>query len=665
MGKNTFSINIVFFACCLVFALLKIILVGGEEVIARYQPFDDFWQILAAGRGYWFSSSYDWTMYIHLPIYSFWVGVVHVTGVPLRIATEILFISSGFIFVEALRRAGISIFAAIISYALIIFHPASFQIFNYTLAGTFYSPMFLVTLASILLLWINRGRGKQNRYAVIVGICFAILWHTRKENILLIGLLIVVFVFLLYDFYFEKRNIRHVIYRSAIIVLIPALIICGSSLLVKTANFIKFGLFVSTEMDSSGYQAAYKALLRIKPDTPIRFVPVPRDVRYKAYSVSPAFNELKQFFEGEFGKAAALQTKKWMGIQDEIAAGWFYWALKNAAAMAGHHNSAVEADAYFHKVAAEINKALDNNEIENRFVFFSFLDPEVSNWLPYFLASAKKIRAQFISTYQPVRERDRADIPDSVRKAFDIVTNRRAALLQGLPVIIKGWVFYGDGPVTKVEIQSESGDILGSTNIFFSRPDVATAFSHNGYGNITEKSGITILVTASPEQLLKARFIAYTSTEAQLDYQFKDIIKGRAYGVEDEPSGKFGFAFDEMLIPNNPGVILEAIKTFIWKIYGKALKILEWAALGTMILMIFFRKWVIKPNCLFILVILGSSIALRGFLFSLVDASSWPGNQPRYLFPVMQIYGVFLFLLVYESLVNAFSKKYVGREYEE
>ena len=136
--------------CCLAFAILKIILIGGEEVVARYQPLDDFCQIMAASRGYWFSSGYDWTMYVHLPVYSFWVGFVHVTGVPLRIATELLFLGSSFLFVVSLSRSGVSVFAAVISYALIIFHPASFQIFNYTLPGTLYSSMFLVTLSSIL-----------------------------------------------------------------------------------------------------------------------------------------------------------------------------------------------------------------------------------------------------------------------------------------------------------------------------------------------------------------------------------------------------------------------------------------------------------------------------------------------------------------------------------
>ncbi len=644
-----------FWVFSLIFAILKILLVGGEEIVARYQPLDDFWQIMAASRGYWFSSGYDWMMYVHLPIYSFWVGFVHITGVPLRIATEILFLGSSFLFVVSLRMIGISVLAAVISYALLIFHPASFQIFNYTLAGTLYSSVFLVTLASIFFLWVNRHGEKKIGCAVLVGVCFAILWHIRKENVLLMAMLFVIFAFLLAVFWREKRQLRQAFYETSIIILIPILIILSSSLLVKTFNLVKFGLFVSTEMDSPGYKAAYKALLRIKPDKPIRFVPVPKDVRYKAYSVSPSFRELKPFFEGEFGEAAASETRKWMGIEDEIAAGWFYWALKNAAVMAGHHNSATDADDYFHKIADEINLALDNKEAESRFVLFTFLDPEISNWLPYLPGSIIKIRGRFLSTDQPLTEHDSPDLLDSVRNAFNIATNRRISLLQGLPVSIQGWVFSRDAMVTKVEIQSEGGDILGSTNNFTSRPDVASSYSINGYEKVTENSGIKLLLTAMPEQLLDARFVVRTNNDGQFDMLFRSIKKGRPYDVYDKSSGKITFAFDEILIPNNPGILQKTIKSFIWEMYGKILNIFELAGLLVVFILIVLRKN-IDINSLFVLGVFGTSIFSWGILFALVDSSSWPGDQARYLFPVMQIYGPFLFLLVFESLRKVFNE---------
>ncbi|MBE0575137.1 MAG: hypothetical protein IH613_04485 [Desulfuromonadales bacterium] len=606
---------------------------------------DDFWQITAASRGYWFGSGYDWTMYVHLPVYSFWLGIVHITGLPLRIATELIYLISGFFFVISLRKVGISAVAAFFSYVLIVFHPASFESFNYVLPGTLYAPIFLLALASVLLLWANRDNAKQIRCSIIVGVSFALLWHIRKENILLVAILVIVFFFLCVDFWREKRPARQAIYKASLVVLIPVLIILSSSILVKTANLAKFGLFVATEMDSPGYKAAYKALLRIKPDKPIRFVPVPKDVRFKAYSVSPAFKELEPFFEGDFGVAAASETRKWMGIENEIAAGWFYWALKNAAVLADHHDSAVAADDYFQQIAVEINRALDNKELESRFVLFSFLDPETSNWLPYLPASIKKIRARFISTNEPPAERDSPGLHDSVRRAFDIAANRRIALLQGPPVIINGWVFAKNDDVTMVEIQTDTGIVLGSTYKFISRPDVASSYSGPAYGNVAERSGIKILLNALPEQLSNAHFVVHTGHGGLFDIPLVSIDKGRPYDIEDATARKIIYAFDEISIPDNPGNVQKAVKSFIWGSYGKLLVLLEWAGLLGIILLAVYPKR-INLTTLFLYVLLGSSIVLRGGLFSLIDASSWPGDQPRYLFPAMQIYGVFLLMLI-------------------
>jgi len=73
---------------------------------------------------------------------------------------------------------------------------------------------------------------------------------------------------------------------------LPLAIIAVFSFGVKTVNYLRFGLFASTEFNSSGYKAAYRALLRINPPHPVRFVPVTSEVRKMAYQESPALREL-------------------------------------------------------------------------------------------------------------------------------------------------------------------------------------------------------------------------------------------------------------------------------------------------------------------------------------------------------------------------------------
>jgi len=68
------------------------------------------------------------------------------------------------------------------------------------------------------------------------------------------------------------------------------------------------------------------------------------------------------------------------------------------------------------------------------------------------------------------------------------------------------------------------------------------------------------------------------------------------------------------------------------------------------ILLACFRLIDISENRYMILWLCSAALALRVALITVIDASSWPGNQVRYLFPVMQIYGGLLILLIYSAI---------------
>ncbi len=71
---------------------------------------------------------------------------------------------------------------------------------------------------------------------------------------------------------------------------------------INAANYRAFHSFSKSEFNASSFRAAYKALLRIKPVREHRFVAVSTDALEKAYSVSPAFAQLKPQLEGELGR---------------------------------------------------------------------------------------------------------------------------------------------------------------------------------------------------------------------------------------------------------------------------------------------------------------------------------------------------------------------------
>lgn len=634
-------------AFCILLGLFKLWLVSGEEIVARFQPLDDLWQILAASRGYWFGSEYNWMTFVRLPVYPIWVAGVYLTGTPLRIAIELLYLASSFAFVLALVHAKIPKFLAAFIYISIILHPASFSLFNYALAETLYAPILLLTLAAMISMWTNREEGNLTKRSILSGACLAVLWHTRPETVLLQSILFCFSLITIYVLWREKKKLHEIMRIMALITLLPCAIIFTTTLIVKTANWAKTGLFMSTEISSGGYASACKALLSIKPKTSLRFIPVTKEARQAAYAVSPAFKELQPYLEGtNFG---TLETQRTLGIEGEIAAGWFYWVLKQSAEFAGHGKSPREMNAYFQQVADEINSAFNNGKLPYRAARLDLVDPDTSNFLPYLSGSLLKLGRVFISTTAPTTERDDANV--SIRRAFNVVANRRTEILVDPPTTMSGWIFSRDIPITKLLLRDKNGTALVSSETFSARPDVRAGFAASGMSDVPENSGFSLMATAAPEEIARATLVVETAGKEEATIPMKDIVIGQVEQLNQGVNGTIIFAIDALTQKQKTHTTATSIQGLIWSTYGTMLSLLGYVG----ILAFFIHLWRYKSidpstDNLTILWLLAAAIASRTLLLAIIDASSWPGDQIRYIFPAMQIYACFLILLIYSAL---------------
>jgi len=412
----------------LLLAILKIFLISHEEIIALNAPHDDLWFIQAAARWFWFTDEYNLMTIIHLPAYAIYIALIHLTGIPLRIGIELTFLASGLYLVYALRQIGLSKIFCLAAYALIVFNPASFHVFNRSLSETLYSVLLMLSLAGITLMLVNINTKKFLYYSVLSGFFMALLWLTREEGVLIAGIPALTAFFTLLPFYRKKENWKTVSRKLKIAVLLPIAIIAFFSLAVHTANYFKFGLFAASALDSSSYKKAYSALLSIKPEKQVRFVPVTTDAREKAYSVSPAFKELQPFLENR-SNLAFYWSKASMGIENEMAAGWFYWTLRESVNSAGY-KTATEESRFYERMATEINKAADENKFVARTVPVSIVDPASFSFLPsQGFSSLKKIWQVLISTEKPPKEHANLFSGESLEN-LDYMANRRIALIE-------------------------------------------------------------------------------------------------------------------------------------------------------------------------------------------------------------------------------------------
>ena len=84
--------------------------------------------------------------------------------------------------VAGLRKAGVPRWVCLVSYAVMILHPGSFQLNNVTMADTFYAAVLPLALGGLLLTLFTA----KLMHATWTGVALAVLWNTREESFLIL-----------------------------------------------------------------------------------------------------------------------------------------------------------------------------------------------------------------------------------------------------------------------------------------------------------------------------------------------------------------------------------------------------------------------------------------------------------------------------------------------
>jgi hypothetical protein len=385
----------------------------------------------------------------------------------------------------------------------------------------------------------------------------------------------------------------------------------------------------TADLVSPGYVAANRALLSIEHESPRRFVPVPADVRARAYAASPAFRELRPHLEGDrWGHRVSCVMVR---VCDDLAGGWFLWTFREAAAEAGHMRSAAQGDAYFLEIADDLSAACERGEIRCRPVWLPFLHPHVEAWLPFFPESLLDVVGRMVTAG---RDRDRLLLADSprleaeVRERFDRVGNRDAELVRSGWALVEGHASSESDPIVQVELRGgrQRVVLMGDSGVTQTPQDfVPLAFElQMAKGRrLTERPVLLI------SRVSGARTQVYVGSAIEAPVE-RD-------GVRVELSAQ----------PSRPAdASRKAVAWLLW--HGHA-----WALRGLAVLALVAGAWGIarrRPRlaeplwAIFVLVAVG--IVGRVLLLAMVDASSFAAASSRYVYPASALLAFALLVFV-------------------
>lgn len=419
--------------------LFALWLTADQEIVAQPTPHDDQWYLRAARHAYWFEGgSCSSLSFIKEPVYPLFVGLCFRLGLPLHLMTELVYLAAAGFLVWALVYRQAPTWVGLLLFAICAVHPLSHITFRRSTADGVYVSLLLAALAALLLQHKRRGEPGGWRRGLLSGTLLGLLWNTRPERPLVLVLLL---------FFVAMSAVavwrRGPTYRAARAWMgewvIPAGALAALALAVMTANYARWGVFATTAQNAPGLNAAYRALLSIHQERPMRRVPVTREARELAAAVSPTYRELELVLQGQLGKNWGQNSRASYPTAPpgELVTSFFNWALMDAVVLVAGQ-AGPPAEAFFQRVAAELNAAAADGRLPTRTVMPYGLDPCPEHYLPHLGASWRKLWTNCVRPWPPEKL---GDVPGPHVPEFDRIAGRRSiAPAPGGQARVRGWI---------------------------------------------------------------------------------------------------------------------------------------------------------------------------------------------------------------------------------
>lgn len=442
-------------------ALFKLWLVEVQPITAINLVHDDRLFLNLAHHllsGEWLGPYNQFTL-IKGSVYPLWIATAFVLGLPLLLSQHLLYIAACGAFIQAVRPLVQRPLWLVLIYSALLFNPMSYTAaMTRVIRGGIYPALtlFVVAMACGFLLRYQAPLRTRFLWVLGLGISLALFWLTREGGIWLIPL--VLFFIGLSAVKLARR--KPLDYKGLGLCLVPFIIWGAGVAGIALINFNYYGVFRTNDVKSAPFLAAYGALTRVKHEHWRPTVPVSAEVRERVYRVSPAFAELKPFLE---------RKGAWRGhpslYGSDIGGAHFMWALRWAAALKGYYRSASSADAYYWRLANEVNKACKEKRLECGPKRATLMPPWHSEYtipLLHTLWRATLYLVQF-KGFEVTPRPSRGSKEDF--QFYREITHSRLSpprdftLLPGGKIRMRGWVFSRTQKI-RLEIRDKNGKLI-------------------------------------------------------------------------------------------------------------------------------------------------------------------------------------------------------------
>jgi len=597
-----------------------------------WQAYDDMLfinhaQSLAEGR--WLGKFSELTL-VKGPGYPVFLAINYWLGLPVTIAHALFYCFSLVAISLLILRVTRSYFLASLLFVVPLWDPRVLEL-SRVVRDAIYSgqSILVISFFAYVLLSVNT-KTDHDKMTAVSGVLLGWFWLTREEGIWLIPSLIFLFSLAFIRNRYQSNKTK--IIRP---LLISMLFFSSTLFVFSLGNKIAYGEFVGVDLKEKNFQSAYKSMESIRLGESIPFVSVPRSTRLQIYKISPGFAELKEHIDPE-GRPSVWEAGGCLFRPTscgDISNGFFYFAMREAAAIKGYYSSPEKASKFFKQINEDIQSACRDKQFICESSNMPYMPPiswsqirSIPSTLSSMIASIYSPGVLYESTPWKIWG------PESTfNRALSILNypTHYPMIGKSSDVELAGWYHHkGKGnDWFQLKVSDNSNDSLPYTLLRLDSQDLVETFG-DSYAN---QQRFKINTRCSDGCQLTISSAAHSDIVYPVNYSQKFIS-----------SGNTTLAFDYINMQNDLNQTENirvkfslSVRTFLYYIYELLLPLL--LVLGISAL---FTSWYLafkKSDYSIILVVATTcwiAIFSRVVILTLVDISSFPAVIVPYMQPI-------------------------------
>ena len=311
---------------------------------------------LAAGN--WLGNYSQYTL-MKGPGYPLFLALTHQLGLPLYLLTAIFHSLAVSFFAWTLYRLSQSRVLSILLFVSLLLLPLVISN-GHIIRDQIYPDQFLLGFSALIFsLFVAKTTVKRSGTSILAGLMFAWLWLTREEGVWILPSVTLLILYALWQFW-RAKFLKQGLVSSVLVMLIS---FASVNIAFQYINWRVYDRFIGLDIKEKNFSQALSALQNVRVGDVISHVPVSQAAMQGIYAVSSSFSELHHYFDNDRLTWRQYGCRVYPWTCDEVAGGWFIWALREAVASSGYYQTPTKAANFYENISQEVNQACTDGRL--------------------------------------------------------------------------------------------------------------------------------------------------------------------------------------------------------------------------------------------------------------------------------------------------------------